>query len=354
MNFKKRILVTPLNWGLGHATRCIPIINALLDHEFEPIIASDGNALKLLQKEFPSLICLELPSYHIQYSKHGFLLKWELLKSVLKLLKAISEEKKQVQHIIKTYDIKGIISDNRFGVYDATGQIPSVYITHQLRVFSGFTTWITTQLHQHIIKKHNACWVPDFENTPNLSGQLGHPKTHNISPKYIGALSRFSYKNTKSIYDILVILSGPEPQRSLLEAKLLLELQDYQGSVVFVQGVIESVQKITKQNHITLYNFMQGSELEKTIQQSDIIISRSGYTSIMDLATLRKKAFFIPTPGQNEQLYLAKRLDKLGIAPYCTQVDFNITQLNKLERYSEFTNMNFGQATDFKTLFSLF
>ena len=142
-------------------------------------------------------MCLELPSYHIQYSKHGFLLKWQLLKSVPKLFKAISEEQKKVQHIIKTYDIKGIISDNRFGVYDITSQIPSVYITHQLQVFSGFTTWITTKLHQHIIKKYHECWVPDFENTPNLSGQLGHSKTHNISLKYIGALSRFSYKNNK-------------------------------------------------------------------------------------------------------------------------------------------------------------
>ncbi len=355
MNIKKRILVAPLNWGLGHATRCIPIINALIEQEFEPIIATDGDALQLLKKEFPKLIYLELPSYRIKYSKYGFLLKWQLFKTIPKLFKSVKKEKKVIEELIKTHHIKGIISDNRFGVYTSNKDVPTVYITHQLQVFSGFaTTWLTTRLHQQIIKKHTKCWVPDFENTQNLSGKLGHINNHKLNLKYLGPLSRFTKtKATTQKYNILVLLSGPEPQRSLLEDKILNELKNYKESIIVVKGVVEHTQKITPQNAMTIYNFMQSTELEQIIKDSDIVISRSGYTTIMDLAVLlKKKVFFIPTPGQNEQLYLAKRMQQLQIAPYCKQDDFTIESLKEINCYKGFemieNNLNFSE------LFSLF
>ncbi|WP_338356318.1 glycosyltransferase [Yeosuana marina] len=354
MNIKKRILIAPLNWGLGHASRCIPIINALIEQGFEPIIASDGDALGLLKKEFPKLICLELPSYQIKYSKYGFLVKWQLLKTIPTVLKSVKEEKKVVEYIIKTHDIKGIISDNRFGIYTSHMHIPSVYITHQLQVFSGITSWITIKLHQKIIKKYTECWIPDFENNQNLCGKLGHTNNHKLNLKYLGPLSRFNKTEpTTSKYTILVLLSGPEPQRSLLENKILRELKNYKESILVVKGVIEHTQKITHQNNMTIYNFMQSLELENAIKQSDIVISRSGYTTIMDLAVLfKKKVLFIPTPGQNEQLYLAKRMQALQIAPYCKQSDFTFDGLKKINGYKGFevaeNNLNFSQ------LFSLF
>ncbi|MFH4963487.1 glycosyltransferase [Gaetbulibacter sp. M235] len=353
MNDKKRILVAPLNWGLGHATRCIPIINALMGQNFEPIIASDGAALNLLKKEFPTLIHLELPTYHISYSKYKFFLKWQLFKKLPKLIKAINEEKREVQNIIKIYDIKGIISDNRFGVYSTKKGIPSVYITHQLRVYSGTTTWLTTKIHQKIINKHDECWIPDFENNSNLSGKLGHIESHKLNLKYIGVLSRFSKNNSISLEnDILVVLSGLEPQRSVLEEKILKEFENYKGHIILVRGVVESTQTKIKNKNLTIYNFMKSLELEKAILSSHLIISRSGYTTIMDLTILEKKVFFIPTPGQNEQEYLAKRLEKLNIAPYCKQSEFTIEKLEKIENYNGFLSLE--KETDFETLFSLF
>ncbi|WP_445956765.1 glycosyltransferase [Yeosuana sp.] len=349
---KKKILVAPLNWGLGHATRCIPIIHALMEHHYEPIIASDGAALDLLKKEFPTLIALELPSYHIQYTKHGFLLKWQFFKNSPKLFKAIKSEKKVVQNIIETYNITGVISDNRFGVFSINRHIPSVYITHQLNVYSGITTWLSTKMHQHIIKKHDECWVPDFENSPNLSGQLGHIQNHNLNLKYLGILSRFEKSTSSKIFDILVILSGPEPQRTLLEHKILLELKAFKKNIILVQGKVENTQIISKNNNLTIYNYMQSEALEKAIQNSHLIISRSGYTTIMDLAKLGGKVFFIPTPGQHEQIYLAKRLEKLNIAPYCKQGDFNMEKLNTINLYQGFKAYN--NTVDFKSLFSLF
>ncbi|WP_347923879.1 glycosyltransferase [Pontimicrobium sp. SW4] len=350
MNLKKRILIAPLNWGLGHATRCIPIINALLINGFEPIIASDGNALSLLQKEFAELECIELPSYDIEYSKKGNHLRLKILKDAPRILKAIKAEHKIIQNLVAKNNIDGIISDNRFGVYSK--KIPSVYMTHQLNVLSGTTTLLSTKLHQKIIKKFDECWIPDFEGYNNLSGELGHSYNTLNTTKYIGALSRFSKMNLQKRHDLMILLSGPEPQRTILEKKLLLELTDYNGNVIFIKGVIESKQKIITQNNLTIYNYMTSKELETTINETDLIISRSGYTTIMDLAKLEKKAFFIPTPEQFEQEYLAKKFDKEGVAPFCSQDNFTLEKLNNIIAYKGFTNIE--KTADYNELFSLF
>lgn len=350
MNFKKRILITPLNWGLGHATRCIPIINALIEHNYEPVIASDGIALEFLKKEFPDLESIELPSYNIKYPKKGHRFKLKLLKDAPKILKVIKAEKKAIKSILKRYEISGIISDNRFGIY--CKKIPSVYITHQLKVLSGSTTLISSKMHRKIFKKFDECWIPDIENEPNLSGELGHLKNHDFNLKYIGPLSRFNTINCEIIYDLLVLLSGPEPQRTIFEEQLLEQLKTYKGKVVFVKGIIEDQQIISKKSHITIYNFMQSKELEKAINESDIVLSRSGYTTIMDLAKLNKKAFFIPTPGQFEQEYLAKRLQKLQLVPSCNQMDFKMGMLNTVRNYNGLQSVNLN--INFKDLFSLF
>tara|TARA_R110002049_G_scaffold303397_1_gene497680 strand:- start:2381 stop:3436 length:1056 start_codon:yes stop_codon:yes gene_type:complete len=347
---KKQILVAPLNWGLGHATRSIPIINALIAHGYQPVIASDGVALKLLQKELPGISTIELPAYNVTYAKKGKLFKLKLLKDSPKLIKAIKAEKEATKQIVEMQNISGIISDNRLGVYSK--KVPSVFITHQLNVLSGNTSWLSTKMHQKIIKKFDACWVPDVENEPNLSGKLGHPDSFDLPTKYLGPLSRFENKNTKTVNDIMVLLSGPEPQRTLLEEKLLTELMPFQGKVVFVKGVMEREQTIRVLGNMTIYNFMTSGLLEKTINESALIISRSGYTTVMDLAKLNKKAFFIPTPGQFEQEYLAKRLTKLGLVPSCDQDDFS---LKKLEDIESFIGLKaFGFEVDYKNLFSLF
>ena len=352
MNFKKRILVAPLNWGLGHATRCIPIIQALIDFKFEPIIASDGASLDLLKKEFPLITCIALPSYHIQYSKYGFMLKWKFVMNIPKLLKAIKKERHQVQKLIKDYSIDGVISDNRFGVYSINKDIPSVYITHQINVFSGITTFITTKLHQRIIEKHDECWIPDYEQTPNLSGKLSYIKNTKLHLKYIGPLSRFRKAESESKYHVMLLLSGPEPQRQILEEKLIHAFKTYNGNLILIQGKIEKQQTTIQKGNILVYNFMNSHKLEKTIQCSDVIISRSGYTTIMDLAALGKKAFFIPTPGQNEQYILAKTLEASQITPYCEQDAFNLKAFEKIKDYKGFRPLQY--KPDFKKLFGLF
>ena len=347
---KKRILVAPLNWGLGHATRCVPIIKALILHGFEPVLASDGVALTLLKKEFPDLISVELPSYNVTYAKNGKHFKLKLLKDSPKLLKAIKAEKKTTKLLVESMEISGIISDNRLGV--RSKKVPSVFITHQLNVLSGSTTWLSTKMHQKIINKFNACWVPDTAGDINLSGKLGHVKHFEIPTTYIGPLSRFTKKDIPIKYDLMVLLSGPEPQRGMLEQKLLMDLKYYNGQVVFVKGVMEAEQTVVVYDHVTIYNFMTSALLEKTINESALIVSRSGYTTVMDLAKLNKKAFFIPTPGQFEQEYLAERLNAMRLVPTCSQDDFS---LNKLENITGYAGLKaFDFEVNFKALFGLF
>ena len=346
----KTILIAPLNWGLGHATRCIPIIKALQENDYVPIIASDGMALEILRKEFPYLQTLELPSYQIKYAKNGKNFKWKLLQNCPTMIEAVLEEKKMVKKWIKKYAIGGIISDNRLGVFSQ--KVPSVFITHQLKVLTGSTTWITSKLHQHVIKKYAECWVPDFEGIPNLTGKLGHVKKAGFELKYIGPLSRIQKKEIPKLYDLMIILSGPEPQRGLLEEKLKKEVLDYNGKVVFIKGIIEKEQKTEQIDNVTYYNFMNSRQLEQAFNESDTVLCRSGYTTIMDLAKLGKKAFFIPTPGQYEQEYLAQKLKKEELVPYAKQADFRMQNLVEIENYKGLPQ--FEATFNWKELFEVF
>ncbi|TVZ56180.1 uncharacterized protein (TIGR00661 family) [Lutibacter sp. Hel_I_33_5] len=343
---KKKIIVAPLNWGLGHATRSVPIIESLIENRFTPIIASDDDSLQFLKKEFSSLETIQLPSYHIKYGKN---LRWNLLLQTPKILKAIKKEEQVINNFINADDeVIGIISDNRFGV--TSDKVKSVYITHQLQVLSGITTFFTSKIHQKFINKFDECWIPDTLNS-DFSGTLSQAKTIKIPKKYIGVLSRFKKETLTKEVDILIILSGPEPNRSKLEYKLIEKFSNFKGTVVLVQGNIESQQKITEENNITIFNYVLSSELEKLINQSEIVVCRSGYSSIMDLAVLNKKAFFIPTKNQSEQEYLAKYMEERNLAPFCKEDDFSIEKLAEIKNYeglkSEKTKFNSG-------LFSLF
>lgn len=349
-NNKKNILVAPLNWGLGHATRCIPIIEALIERNFNVILASDGNALLLLQKEFPKLESLKLPAYNVFYSKTGNGFKWKILFQLPKIAYAIYKEHLFLQQLKRNYKIDGIISDNRLGLFGS--KVPSVFITHQLTLLTGSTTWFSSKIHGFFIKKFDACWIPDFAGDPNLSGDLGRSKMNFKSTIYMGPLSRFKKSNIVEKEQILVVLSGPEPQRSLLEEKLIAELMSLPKNIVFVKGIVEENQDITTENNITFYNFMTSDELEIAINESEMIICRSGYTSVMDLAILKKKAFFIPTPGQFEQNYLAKKFETEKRIPFCLQDEFTALKLEEILNYSGFSNFEMSQ--DWNKLFSLF
>lgn len=348
----KKILVAPLNWGLGHATRCIPIINELILNSYTPIIASDGDALSLLQKEFPELKYYELPSYKIKYTKNGKNLKYRMLLDTPNILRAITNEKTIVLKIIKKEGVSGIISDNRFGV--RSNKVPSVYITHQIKVLSGNTSFLSSLVHQKIIAKFDSCWIPDYNDNQSLAGELSDLEKPKMDIKYLGCLSRFKYKKVPKKHDLLIVLSGPEPQRSILEEKLFAELENYDKKVLFVRGVVSEEQQIKKLKKTCIVNYMLNEELQTAINESELVLTRSGFSTIMDMQKLRAKAFFIPTPGQFEQEYLAKYLDQKKIAPYACQDNFKIEMLNEIENYNGFIKNRPTNKLDFKTLFNMY
>ncbi len=346
----KTILVAPLHWGLGHATRCIPVINALLREGYHVLIGSDGAALDLLRKEFPELPWIELPSYDITYPKKGEFFKLKMFFKLPQIKKTMAEERKIVKKLVSEGNIDGIISDNRMGV--RSKKVPSAFITHQINVLSGNTSYFSSKLHQKIIKKYDACWVPDVDDLNNLSGKLGHSKKLDFPVNYIGPLSRMKRREVPLKYDVMALLSGPEPQRSLLEVKLLDEFSQSDLKVLMVRGVMEEHQKTYSKENITIVNFMKSKDLEQAINESKLVVSRSGYTTIMDLAAMEKDAFFIPTPGQYEQKYLAKELKGKGIVASCRQENFSIEKLAKVPLYSGLKKIN--QSQDFKKLFRFF
>lgn len=343
----KKIIVAPLNWGLGHATRCIPIILSSIENGYTPVIASDGDALQLLQKEFPDLEFIELPSYNIKYKKR---LKIGLLLQFLKLRKAVKKEQELIADYVRENDVFGIVSDNRFGVRN--GEIPCVYITHQIRVLSGITTIFTSKIHQRIIRKFDECWIPDVQEGLRLSGKLSEIKNLGINVKYLGILSRLKQEKRTFENSILILLSGPEPQRSMLEERLLVEFEKYQGKIVLVRGRIETSQVKSQKENLLVYNYVLGDELQELIIRSELVLCRSGYSSILDLAKLGKKAFFIPTPNQTEQEYLAIYLESQRIVPYSKQGDFKLELLEKVKNYSGFQNVNNSEISS--NLFNLF
>jgi len=343
--------VAPLNWGLGHATRCIPVIEALIKYNFQPILAGDGESLEILKKEFPELKYYELPSTEVVYSEKGSLLKFKLLTQAPKIIRSVQLEKKRVDEIHKIEKLSGIISDNRFGV--RSDKIPSVYISHQIQVLSGATSRLTTKYHQQIIAKFTECWVPDYASN-GLAGELSKQGKNNLNLKYIGPLSRFMNQPQKKVWDILAVLSGPEPQRGILEEKIRKELTGFSGKSLLIQGSVQNKQIVSAEGNLTTVNFMLQQELEEAMQQAEVILSRSGYSTVMDLDALQAKAFFIPTPGQFEQEYLARHLKEKGFADYSDQDSFHLGKLDNSNHYEGFRHKKTSKNELNRSLFDVF
>ncbi len=301
----KKVLFGVLNWGLGHATRSSVLIQSLIDSKVEVEIASDGLALAYLKKEFPNLVFHDLKGYNIQYSTKKNLMSLKLLCQIPKLKSAILAEEQSIQKITAkgAYDL--ILSDNRYGFHSK--KVKSILITHQLQLITPpFFSWVNNTL-AGFQNKFDSILIPDFRNSSStLSGKLSISNLLRKPFHFIGPVSPFESVEANSPdkgIDYLIVLSGPEPQRTLLEKKLIALVENREEKVVLIRG---TEQPFKMETPIETYNLVQRIELDKLFSKSKVVICRSGYSTIMDLFYLNLPAILIPTPGQTEQEYLGQ------------------------------------------------
>jgi uncharacterized protein (TIGR00661 family) len=339
-----KILVCPLNWGLGHATRIVPIVEQLNRQNFNVWIAASCDSLKFLKKQFPKLNYIDFPNYNVKYSASDSQ-AIKFLMAVPKIIFGTLKEHFQVKKIIRENNFKLIISDNRYGLWNRSTY--NVFITHQLNIKLPFGIKffepILKIIVRGIIKKYDECWIPDLKGENSIAGELSNPSTlKNLF--YIGLLSR--YKNHVDVepeekeIDKLFVLSGPEPQRTIFEELVCKQIANSKDRVTVVRGTSNK----RKQDYsFSVYDLLSSEELLSLIIKSEIIVCRSGYSSVMDLISLNKKAILIPTPGQTEQEYLAEYLRSKGLFNAVKQNVFNIDEsvqsvFNSLDNKKYFSN----------------
>lgn len=300
----KVILYAVLNWGLGHATRSIPIIDELINQGHQVIIASDGDASELLKREYPKLASESLPPYSVRYNKENL---WHIvLSNAPKVFLAIQKEKRAALKLQAKHNADLIISDSRFGF--RSERVPSHIITHQLNLSSSSLVLKKSLnlINEGYLNSFTSCWIPD---TPDhlLSGELSQnpriKKTH-----YLGPISRLKKQTSHIEYDLGIFLSGPEPARTKLEIRLRDKYKDSTWRICLVRGTTSRRQGTFPESW-TILDLADTQQINQLLQRSEQVISRSGYTSILDYYILGKKAFLIPTPGQSEQEYLSEYLD---------------------------------------------
>lgn len=305
------MLLSPLDWGFGHTTRCIPLVQSLLSLNCSVIIACNQWQKALLEPQLPGCRYEILEGYNILYGRTATSTRFNLLLQLPRLYRYFRREQKWLNRLLLHSKIDGIISDNRYGLFNT--RIPSVIITHQLAIQTGLgdaTDRLVQLMHYRLLHKFSACWVPDNKEMPYAAGHLSHQLTYpDIPTRFLGCLSRMNACSpTSEKGPIVILLSGPEPQRTILENNLFLQLGNIPESIVFIRGTSTVPPPEKAHPHVEVRNFVQADELNGLLCRASVVIARSGYTTVMDILKLKKKSILIPTPGQTEQEYLGSHL----------------------------------------------
>jgi uncharacterized protein (TIGR00661 family) len=306
-------LISPLNWGLGHASRIIPIIDYCLKSGKHVVIAGNGSSLELLKMKFPQLKYEHIPSPAMQYGIKSALNFNFYIHAILMFIN-ILRERIFTKRIIRKHKIDTIISDNRPGVFNR--KIKSIYITHQINIYRSLKedkfSQIMSRINYRIIKQYNYCWSPDFEAHTTLAGRLSKNNTNSLV-NYIGPLSRFSLaqSNGKFLkkYEVVCIVSGPEPPRKFFEQLLVSKFSNSTFKTLIIRGLPNEERQMRAIGNVEFLNHCTDEEFLYLINSASHIICRSGYSSVMDMIVTCKNAILIPTPGQPEQEYLAIHLN---------------------------------------------
>jgi uncharacterized protein (TIGR00661 family) len=340
-----KILVSPLDWGLGHASRCIPIIQQLLKAGHQVTIAGSGRSLMLLQKEFTALKSIKIQGFSPTFSSKGNMI-WQLFRLLPQFIKSIFNENRILRKLSSEFDFDIIISDNRYGFRNP--KTKSILITHQIMIkvptwlkFAEYPIYLFSKL---LISRFDECWIPDFKEAPGLSGDLSHKYKLPRNARFIGSLSRFENTNSSEKINldnqkIIAIISGTEPQRTLFEELISKQLLPLNIKSTIISGKPENVDNKIVKNHLTTFYHLSTSDLQKEIATSSLVICRSGYSSIMDLHAMGAKVLFVPTPGQTEQIYLAQLHFQKGTSFFQQEDKLNLkVDISEAFKFTGFQN----------------
>ncbi|MCR5455182.1 MAG: hypothetical protein K6F33_09375 [Bacteroidales bacterium] len=309
----KKVLVAPLDWGLGHAARSVPVVRRLCTQN-QVLIVCGASAFGFLKRELPELEIIKIDDWRIRYPKRKINF-FTILSWIPVMLRNSVHEHRFVKRILRERGIQCIVSDNRYGLLYR--DLECYIITHQVcpkmpKGF-GFLENLGGWFFQKYLSKFRKVLIPDFEAGNNLSGSLA--ASRNLPPeKFVrmGILSRFNGQtaapaNCES--SILVLMSGQENQRTVLENRLIEALAGIEKKILFVRGVGEGRTALADTCNIKFVNMLSGNDLRDALVSTSLIICRAGYSTLCDVVALGKQAVVIPTPGQTEQEYLAERLD---------------------------------------------
>lgn len=364
-----KVLVAPLDWGLGHATRCVPVVREFLRAGAEVELAVVKANANFFREVFPDLRQRLAPSYNIVYPKHGYNMALWLLKNSVHLNAVMRYEHHFAEEMVKRHGYDVLFSDNRFAFYSKNAL--SIYMTHQRRIafpraFAAFER-IGVMWHANIMRKFDEVWVPDLEIYPGYAGSLSHSgATPGDKPmRFVGTLSRFSEmvnvgnalgnapapvdlerevdlmsvsefmahsanvewdaapeKRTsgnhsfemRANYKVVAVVSGVEPARTQFEQQLREALQQIPGQHMMILGKPSAEQKTWTEGNIEFHTHLATNDFAEAVKRADFVVSRGGYSTVMDMAELGAKCIFVPTPGQFEQIVLAHDLSKAGYA----------------------------------------
>lgn len=337
MATNQTVLICPQHWGLGHVTRTIPVIQYFIANNYKVILACSGAGSELLRMEFPEHKVLELPDYGIRYPFKSMYLN--IGYQMVQMHWAIVREHLVIKKICKREHINLIVSDARLGAFQFG--IPSVIIAHHLHFSLGykFIEWCCDTWMKFFYDRFDQLWIPDVEGPVNLSGELAH-LYRGKNKHFVGLLSRFKKLEIEKLYDLVFMLSGPEPQRTLLEERILNQLEHvgFQKAIL-IRGTNEgpeiSKQLLNKFPNLSIRSLVSGSELNKIMCASKLLVCRSGYSTLLDLSVIQSRAILIPTPGQPEQEYLSLELmnKKLYYSVQQDALNFEV-DLKQAEKYT--------------------
>jgi uncharacterized protein (TIGR00661 family) len=338
----KNIFIAPLNWGLGHATRNLPLIRKFMANNFKIIIAATGRSKDLLMKEVPDCIFVDFPDYPIKYPRSRFFVTRFMLIIFPQMLLSMWKEKRMLIKLHKQYNFDLIISDNRFSL--TLKDVPSYLISHQLRYKLPWPIqkmeWLPEFFNYSHFRKYDKIIIPDSDGQKSLTGELSHNLRYLPDDKlyYAGIITDLPEENKieKQSIDYFIIISGPEPQRTKLEKLIFQQIGDLKGRIIVALGIPEKNYKI-RMGDALFFTYMSRMEISHYLRKARFIISRPGYTTVMEMIELKKRGLFIPTPGQIEQEYLAAYFMENGWSYAASQYGLNIIESVEIaQTYSGF------------------